>query len=201
MKYKAIGFDYGGVIKGLPGSFFSMRVCELLGVTKEKWSEAYFHHNKKINRGDITWPELWQLVLSKLGQPDKVDEVTKISDEVFNQPINQPMLSLVDRLRSNGYKVGLLSNNTLEAAKKMRGQGLDRHFDVLHVSAETKLVKPEPEAFAQFARDLEVEQKELVFIDDAEKSLSTARECGFTPIQFKSYDKLIDDLQSLGIEI
>jgi epoxide hydrolase-like predicted phosphatase len=199
MQYKAVGFDYGGVIKGRPGSLFSASVVELLGVTKKQYQEAYYRHNKKVNRGEVTWSELWKLVLTDLGQPDKVKAVMELSNSVFDQSINQDVLDFVDRIRSMDYRVGLLSNNTIEAGQKMRELGVDKHFDVFHVSAETQLVKPEVEAFAHFARELDVAPSELVFVDDAEKSLSTAEECGFTPILFESYEQLVQDLANLGV--
>ncbi len=199
MQYKAVGFDYGGVIKGLPGSFFSAGVADLLGITKEQYQEAYFRHNKKINRGEVTWPQLWKLVLTDLGQPNKVDAVMELSNSVFDQAVNQNMLDLVDRIKAKSYKVGLLSNNTIEAGQKMRKLGINKHFDVFHISAETRFVKPEPEAFAYFAQELGILPSELIFIDDAEKSLSTAQECGFTPLLFESYEQLVKELTKLGI--
>jgi putative hydrolase of the HAD superfamily len=199
MSYKAIGFDWGGVINGKPGKFFGQKVSVLLGTTHEKYLEAYFHHNKKINRGEVTWEELWSLVLTELGQPEKVQEVMKISQEFNADSLNQDVLGLVDKLRASNYKVGLLSNNTNEKATMMRKKGLDKHFDVFHISAETALVKPEPEAFQHLANDLGVEIDELVFIDDSEKSLSTSKECGFTPILFESYEQLVSELTKLGI--
>lgn len=199
MKYKAIGFDWGGVLNGKPGKFFGQKVSELLGTTHKKYLEAYFHHNKKINRGQVTWEELWSLVLTELGQPDKVQEVMKISQEFNADSLNQDVLNLVDKLRELGYKVGLLSNNTHEKAVMMREKKLDKHFDVFHISAETALVKPEPEAFRHLADKLGVATDELVFIDDSEKSLSTSKECGFTPILFESYTQLKNELAKLGV--
>lgn len=199
MKYRGIGFDWGGVLNGKPGRFFGQRVSQLLGTTHEKYLEAYFHHNKKINRGEVTWEELWSLVLTELGRPDKVQDVMKISQEFNADSLNTNVLDLVDKIRTSGYKVGLLSNNTHEKAVLMREKGLDKHFDVFHISAETALVKPEPDAFKHLANELGVEIKELVYIDDSEKSLSTSKECGFTPVLFESYEQLVNDLTRLDV--
>jgi putative hydrolase of the HAD superfamily len=199
MNYKGIGFDWGGVINGKPSKFFGKKVSELLGTTHEKYLEAYFHHNKKIHRGEINWEELWSLVLIELGRPEKVQEVMNISREFNAESLNREVLDLVDKLRVSEYKVGLLSNNTHERAAMMRKKGLDKHFDAFHISAETGFVKPEPEAFAHLAKELGVELNELIFIDDAEKSLSTSKECGFTPILFESYEQLVNDLTKIGI--
>ena len=201
MAIKAIGFDYGGVIKGNPGAIFGAGITNILNVTDEQFYQAYYRHNKAVNRGEISWPELWKLVLSDLNKSDKFQEVMALHNQVYNQSLNSNMLELVDTLRKSGYKVGLLSNNTLDEEAKMMSLHLEQHFDVLQVSASTGFVKPEPEAFNTFIKDLGVAMDELVFIDDSEKSLSTAKECGYTPILFKSYEQLIAALQQLGIAV
>lgn len=199
MKYKGIGFDWGGVLNGKPGTLFGQNVSALLGITTEEYKAAYFHHNKKVNRGQITREELWTLVLTELGQTDKVKSVMKISQEFNADSLNENVLDLVDKLRKTGFKVGLLSNNTHEKAAEMRGSGLDKHFDVFHISAETGLVKPEPEAFEHIAEALGIKMSELVFIDDSEKSLSTADACGYKPVLFSSYQQLVNSLSELGV--
>jgi HAD superfamily hydrolase (TIGR01509 family) len=204
MNYKAVGFDYGGVIGGVgtTGGAFTEKACKLLGVDKEQYRVIYFSLNSKINLGEITsWREFWALFLEKLGQPEQLEGLMKLSDETQKhlRKIEPVMVELVDEVRAAGYKTGLLSNTTLEGGADMRQQGLDRHFDVFDISAETKLMKPQPEAFKHFADDLGVGMTELIFIDDAEKSLSTAKECGFTPILFKSPDEIRKQLQSFGI--
>lgn len=204
MLYKAIGFDWGGVIKGRLGSNFNKEVCEVIGVDIENFRQAYFTHNKDVNRGDIDWPELWRRVLGDLDKVEFVDQVLAINQErSTNLPeqINFKIIDLVDNLKKKGYRVGLLSNNTLKAGKDLRGLGIDKHFDVFHISAETRLVKPELEAFELFVSELGVQTNELIFIDDAEKSLSTSKECGFTPVLYTGYDNLLDQLKSLGIEV
>lgn len=201
--YKGIGFDWGGVLNGKPGKYFAQAVADEIGVAREAYQAAYFHHNQKINRGEITWPQLWGLVLSELGHPNDPEltqKITQISEIANADNLNNNMLDLVDTLRANGYKVGLLSNNTADKAALMRQHGLDKHFDVLDVSVETGLVKPDPAAFKHLVHGLGIDVSELVFIDDAPRSLSTATETGFTPILFDTYDQLIKDLHILGIK-
>ncbi len=204
MPYRAVGFDWGGVIKGRLGSDFTREASELIGVDIDDFRQAYFAHNKDVNRGDIDWLELWNRVLGDLGKAEFVDRILAINQErSTNLPeqINYKMINLVDSLKLKGYKVGLLSNNTLRAGIELRELGIDRHFDVFHISAETRLVKPEPEAFDLLAKELGIEMSEFIFIDDAEKSLSTAKECGFTPVKFESLEKLLHDLRVLGVDI
>lgn len=198
-RYKAIGFDWGGVLNGQPGKVFGQQMAKLLGVTHEQYLTAYFHHNKKINRGEIDWPQLWALVLGELGKLDKLPKAIALAEATHRLSPNQKVINLVDKLKAAGYKVGLLSNNTDEKAAQIRATSLQTHFDVFHISSETGYVKPEPETFNHFAKALGVKLEELIFIDDAEKSLSTAKECGYTPILFDSYDQLVSELEKLKI--
>ena len=200
MKYRAVGFDYGGVLFGQPGPFHSRAIHAAIGVDREAYSEAYHRHYKKRNRGEISWEELHKLVLADLGKSDKLKEVLQIDEEFFgNATVNAPVLAVVDDLHSKGYKTGLLSNNGAELQDAIKQNGVAAHFDVVHISELTGLVKPEPEAFEYFADELEVKLSELVYTDDSRNSLSTADQCGYTPILFENVTQLKKELTNLEL--
>ncbi len=200
MKYKAIGFDYGGVLVGEPAGGFREEVTELLDISVDKYKSLYFEHYKEMNRGGMTWEQLWSTILNELEQSDKLPSIMKISERYFpaERETDPLILSLIESLKDKGYKTGILSNNSKENAEVMR-RDFASYFDVIHVSAETGFVKPEPAAFRHFADALGVELTGLVFIDDAENSLKTARECGFQDILFTDYAHLKSSLKKLDI--
>lgn len=203
---QAVGFDYGGVIGGVgsTGVNFTEQISEILGVDKETYREVYFSMNHLINMGEIdSWREFWRLLVDEIGKPEKYDEVIALNEksEKHLQEVDQRMLALVDDLRARGYKTGLLSNTTAESGRVMRSQGINQHFDAFHISAEIKLMKPDPQAFEHLAEALSVRPTEMAFVDDAEKSLSTAGEVGFTPVHFTSYEDLKRQLAALQIKI
>lgn len=201
MTYRAIGFDWGGVINGKPAKYFRHDISTILGITEDEYKTAYFHHNRLFNDGTIPFDELWRRVLEELGKKEKLDEVLAYVQKTGETHLNSDVLDLVDQLRIAGYRVGLLSNNSKEKGDEMRDLGVDQHFDVFHVSAETGLVKPEPAAFRYFSDELAVDMTELIFIDDTEKSLSTAEECGFTPMLYEDLSHCINRLKELGINL
>ena len=153
-----------------------------------------------MNNGQVTGPELWRMVLTELGKDDQYDEFIEFQSRLPHHEVHSNMLRLVDALRKNGYKVGLLSNNTLKAAKHIRATGLVDHFDVCVISAEVGMSKPDPKIFEYFFSRLGVSPEEAIFIDDAEKSLSTASEVGYHPVFFDSYEGLIHELGLLGVK-
>lgn len=202
MTYKAIGFDYNGVLYGVPASRFSRSVASILAITVEEFRDTYFHHNKVFNRGNISEIELWQRILKELKKEDMFGQVMNfVHESERSATVNTNITQLVDNLRSSGYKVGMLSNHTKKKADELRSLGFNKHFDEFHVSSETGFVKPEPEAFIHLAEKLKVQPNELIFVDDAKKSLSSAIDVGYTPILFESYGQLVKNLSELGIKI
>lgn len=202
--YKAIGFDWGGVINGKPRNYFSEVIILMPGVTLEMLKDVYFNYNQAFNRGDTTWHELWKAVVDDLGfagRSDIVDQIIAITKMNNADNLNTEMVELIDELRRNGYKVGVLSNNNIEGLQQMQRLGIDTHLDALDVSVETGFVKPRPESFLHLAEVLKVDISELIFIDDTAKSLSTAEETGFTPILFKNHEQLVGELRQLQIEV
>ena len=198
LNFRAIGFDYSGVIAGQPG--FMGGVANLLGVPLAELKEIYFQHNRLKNVDGVPHDELWKIILGKIKREEKSAEVLAyITAKQKQVCINTNMIELIDRLRSLGYKTSLLSNNDLEAAAKMRHDELDRHFDAMVVSAEVGYQKPSPEIFNLFIEKLEVRANELLFVDDSEQSLSLSKEIGFYPVHFKNYDDLVKTLAALVV--
>lgn len=201
MNFKAIGFDYSGVIADIPGSEFNKRVAELLSVDEKTFQDVYFEFNHLMNNKILSCQDFWKKVTEELGAHDKYENLIKFIKELPRHEINNQIIGLVDQLRVNGYKVGLLSNNDVTAANRFRETGLADHFDAVVVSAEIGYSKPHPKAFEIFIKQIGIMANELIYIDDTEKSLTTAKEVGYHPILFTNYDSLLYDLGVLGIKI
>ncbi len=200
MKIKAVGFDYGGVIRGEPGHAFTKKLCALLDVEVEKYEKAYFSFNTLLMTDQITYEEFWRSVLKQI---DKSDQEKVLFDYLRNRKaeksMNADILGLIDKLRTDGYRVGLLSNAAAQFAMNIRKSGACEHFDEVLISSEIGFAKPSREAFNMLAERLGVHINELAFIDDTKQSLVGAKEIGYTPILFRDYETLINDLQALGV--
>ncbi|MBP9738549.1 HAD-IA family hydrolase [Candidatus Saccharibacteria bacterium] len=202
MKYTAIGFDYGGVIEGRPSQFFNEMVCRTLDISLTEYELTYFRHNREHNNGKlISQNELWQRFVVDVGKPELLSTLlVAIEDYKSELTVNTDVLELITRLKNNGYKLGLLSNNSVSVGKRLRVDGIDKYFDSFVVSAEIGMMKPDKNIFDYFCSELAVEPNQLIYIDDSEKSLSTAPQCGYTPILFSTYTNLIQQLQALGVD-
>lgn len=201
MKFRAVGFDYGGVIAGITGPEFERRASRLLNVDIQIFKDTYFKFNHLLNNNIISTEDFWKKLTAELERENKYEALMDFIKNLPTHEINKKILELSDKLKSNGYKTGLLSNNTIEAANKINGLKLTDHFDAVVVSAEIGVSKPDPKIFEIFIERLGIEAKELVYVDDTEKSLSTSKEIGYTPILFTNYKSLLNDLAELGIKI
>jgi len=199
MKYKAVGFDYGGVIAGIPSSEFNRRITELLGVSIEAYKTVYFRNNHLLNHDTLSTDEFWSKVLNEMDRSDKLDDLLKFLKSLNQHEINNDILSLVKHLKALGYKIGILSNNTLEGVERMRNAGLMKLFDVVAVSTEIGFSKPNPKAFDIFIEKLNISPQELIFIDDTAKSLESAKEIGYQPVVYTEFKKLQDELNRMGV--
>jgi putative hydrolase of the HAD superfamily len=198
-KFKAVGFDYAGVIYGKPSSIFDDGISKLLDISIKEFKISYHKFSELYNKHSVSREELWKMVLKDLGKEGMTTEVFEYFKNLPEPKINNEVLLLVEKLKSMGYKVGLFSNNSKQAAEEMRREGIDKHFDVFLVSAEAGCVKPSFEAFKMLAEKLGVRLSELVFIDDTANSLSLSGVIGFQPILFKDYNSLVKELILLGI--
>jgi HAD superfamily hydrolase (TIGR01509 family) len=203
MTFKAIVFDYGNVLAGTPGPSWAQDIPKIIGVPANIYSRAVAKYSYAVNHGDLTWPELWANVLTDLDLMDKLPEViaNTVAYENSLEHINQDVANLARHLHESGFKTGVLSNTTTNGAARIHRTLSPYPFDAIHCSAETGLVKPDPGAFNAIASELGVSEEAMIFIDDSERSLSTAEQCGYTPILFTGYDELVSTLEGLGIPI
>lgn len=204
MEIKAIGFDWGGVLVSYPGGNLHETVAVFLGVPLEDVRRVYFQHNDVFNKGrrGLRLEEardVWEIVLGELGFKDRLDALMELLRELPDVVANTRVLELVKTLKDKGWKLGLLSNNSSAAGERVRQMGHDQHFDVSLFSGDIGYMKPEHEAFKMLADGLGVLMEEMVFIDDSQRSLSSAPELGYDPILFQGYESLIDALKQRNI--
>ncbi len=134
--------------------------------------------------------------------PEIIDEVNQlVSDYQSRRVINTELVSWFPQLKKLGYKIAILSNATTELRKKLYDLGIHQHMDKIVISGEIGFQKPHKEAFDVVFQKLGVLPQEVIFIDDAPKSLEKAAEIGYTPILFRGNDKLKEDLERLGINL
>lgn len=74
----------------------------------------------------------------------------------------------LDRLVAEGRPLGILSNGFRDVQRnKLINSGLEKYFDVVVLSGEAGVAKPNPEIFRFAARKANVDQKDCVMVGDS----------------------------------
>jgi putative hydrolase of the HAD superfamily len=110
---------------------------------------------------------------------------------------------LVDFLRSLRPKVktAILSNAWSDARMRFRDEyHLEEAVDLIVISAEEKMAKPDPQIYALIARRMEILPQEAVFLDDFPVNIQAAREAGFNSVLFQNTHQAIHDIQAVILD-
>ena len=193
MKYKAIIFDFGGIIINIDfalthAAFQEFGVNDLEEKFSQTQQSGFFD---KFEKGDIL-PEDFRTEIKKYLN-------LNITDPELNNAWNKMLLDIprqridwVLNLKSE-YKCVLLSN-TNEIHYDFYRQNLEKEygykkfsniFDKTYFSHEIGLRKPDNNIYNFVLDDINLKPSEILFIDDTEKNILAARALGWNCILWK----------------
>ncbi len=205
---KNLLFDLGGVIMDLDRNrcveafnALGMRDAdEFLGVYGQKGDFL------ALERGEIDAPEFRRRIRPLFDRPVTDAEI----DTAFNRfliGIPRHRLEALRRLRSEGYRIYLLSNTNpimMEGfiAEQFRQEGLEMkdYFDGEVCSYKAKCYKPEPEIFEYTCRTCGIEPGETLFFDDSQANVDAARALGFHALRVAPGTEFADMVKPFGEE-
>ncbi len=189
MSTQAVLIDFGGVIaeegfrEGLravgarwkldPDTFFKTvdALIVATGYLTGKADEEFF----------------WNAVRAKTGI---TDNDSMLRDEILTRfVIRQDMLAFVDRARSSGTLVVLLSDQTNWLEEIDLSTNLYRHFDRVFNSFRTGKSKHDASVFRDVCSELGVAPERALFIDDNISHINRARGEGLQVILFAGYEE------------
>lgn len=201
--YKAVVFDFGGVIETTPDGNPLQKVADLVGVSIDDFHKEYFKHNHLSNVDGLPWEETVAVVVSHLTDSQDMIQQSRqiILDHIASREINRELIDFFPILRQQNYKVAIFSNNTARLRQQLIDEKIINLIDEAVISGEIGFQKPHKEAFDILFQKLNLRPEEVIFIDDAPKSLEKADEIGYTPILYRGNDQLKEDLGQLGIKL
>ena len=197
---KALLVDFGGVLTTDIWSSFAA-FCEQRGLDAGAAKQLFREDPDALAtlRGLETWevePADFELRFAALlgTEPDGLVE------GLFAglQP-NEPMVKAVERAQEVGVPTGLISNSWVMDHYTDEIRDL---FDVVVISAEVGLHKPEPEIYLLGAERLGVTPENCVFVDDLRENCAGAEAVGMTAVLHRQTDQTIASVEELlGIEL
>jgi putative hydrolase of the HAD superfamily len=174
---KAIILDMYGVIVKQTGDDFVPYVQKSFPNLAENeilapWFEA--------DAGKLTSLDVWK----KLGFQGDLE---KIEQEYLDTiELNDRFYKFADNVKGR-CKLALISNDSSRWSRYLREKfKLNRYFDVISVSGDLKIQKPDKRIFELTLEKLGCKASDCIYVDDREGNLSAAQNLGMKPILFNS---------------
>lgn len=188
MTEKALLFDFFGVVHNNPvGDFLvANKHQELL---ESQW---FKDSAKTLDLGEQTMDWFYDKLAYLTGNTKDfvVREVDKLAYA------NVELIAYIRELKTQGAKVGLLSNSSIEYISPfLHKYGLEKVFNPLLISAEIKIAKPDERAFRIATKMLGEEFDSVLFIDDTWKNVESAQKLGMKAIHFKDNNSVLQGIE------
>ena len=200
----AVILDYGQVLVRCPTVEEFERLAEVFNVSFDTFYELWEASRGPYDRGDLTADEYWLKLAAQTGTAldrEQIEMLRKIEVEIWTHPI-PGMFDWVSQLRAAGFKTGLLSNMPWDLVNHVRTNcRWMENFTFKTLSAEVRLIKPDPAIYQHALNGLGVSAAETLFVDDREPNIRAARALGMRAIQFLSIPQLKDDLEAMGFPL
>ena len=134
----------------------------------------------KANIGEWTSLELWAAV----GFQDDLEKIEKNYLDTIE--LNDGFLEFIKAVRMK-YKLAIISNDSSRWSKYLREKfNIDQYFDVISISGDLKIRKPDERIFRHTIEKLAVKAEECLYIDDRRGYLEAAKRVGMNAILLNS---------------
>ena len=213
MSVRVVISDFGGVLTTpLMHSFAAFQdqtgiPAEALGSAMQRVADADGEHPLyELEKGRMTEADFLDRISSELtvvlGHEPEMHGFKEIYFEALEP--NEPMIELMRRLRADGKRMALLTNNVREWEPLWRTMlPVDEIFELVVDSAFVGMRKPEPEIYDLTLARLretdglgELGAAECLFVDDVEVNVAAARDLGLQAVHFRTNDQAIPEIET-----
>jgi HAD superfamily hydrolase (TIGR01509 family) len=200
-KIDTVIFDLADVcVRGFVGLEYVLSACT--GRDPDKLNEAL--RGKRLNavfEGRISEQEYLKGVLNDINLKAPLFFIKFIIRNNFREI--RGTRSIVEGLKSNGYRIGLLSDHVKEWVEYIEAKhDFLQLFDGKFYSFDLRTTKKHTASFVYALDGLEADPDKTLFIDDTPENLEVALSAGIKHVhQFASADGLRKDLASYNINL
>jgi epoxide hydrolase-like predicted phosphatase len=197
MTIKATIWDFSRVLlqprMADPYAFIAAEV----GIDPLKFAN-YFNgeQNLRLDLGEESRTEFYTRIIREQGL--KMDALPVFERDFFDLfAIDAGLINFIRSSRPK-LKTAICSNfsTALRSLLEKKWKILDA-FDVVVISSEVKLLKPDPRIYQLTLKRLHVKPEEAIFIDDTEKNVLGSQALGMHAILFKDSQETIRQIQKI----
>lgn len=198
MPIKAVCFDFGGVLVRTSDQTGRIAWEKKLGLAPGGLSKLVFDSEvaTQATVGSVPETAIWEFVARELNLD--LEEKGQLHEDFFSgDQLDQQLVGFLKSLRPR-YKTAILSNAWSDARHLFIDKfHLDHVVDLLYISSEEKVAKPNKLFFERACDRLEVLPPEIAFVDDFEANIKGALSTGMHAILFKDPNQVIMELKKV----
>lgn len=164
------------------------KMAAIAGVSPEtfrnNWAPKSAVHRQKYFKGQLDSPAYFTAVLTNMGKeasPAIVNNISQIRLAMREQVrLFDDTIPVLEQLKSEGYTLGMISNLGNLWGRFIERLPITDYFQVITLSYEIGLAKPEPEIYLTTAKQMGFTPEQCAFIDDQPDYVLAAEEVGMT---------------------
>jgi putative hydrolase of the HAD superfamily len=183
---KAFIFDFGGVLMRTEDYSARQTWDAKLGLPPGSVERAIHYSDLWVQTqlGRVTDDAYWIGVAEMLRM--RPAEIPALRDAYFSgDRLNYKVVNLIRELRESGYKLALLSNDSLQLEDKLRALEIFDLFDHILISAKIGVMKPDVTAYRVALQALKESPLETVYVDESLLNIRGAQPLGLRTILFR----------------
>lgn len=194
---RAVVFDIGGVLEVTPPTGWQQRWCTRLGLSDERFRTLLGPPGRAGSLGQIDLEQYTVTAQELLGLDD--EQTVAFMDDIWHEYLGTPNTELIDYFTGlrDRVRTGILSNSFVGARDREQERcGFEDRCDVIAYSHEIGVMKPDPAAYIAVCDLLEVEPKEVVFLDDLERCVEGAEAVGMAAVLYRDNEQAIAEVEA-----
>jgi len=201
---KAVIFDLGGVVISSPmQAFFDAE--KRLGLAPNFLNKVIVANGEKsawarLERGELSMNQAFFTAfdqeVSDAGAPG-LNSKALMQNMASSATVNQCMITAIQKLKANGFKVAALTNNWRDPQTDGFAIPLKDNFDLLVESAVEGMQKPDPRIYQICCQRLGVKPEQAIFLDDIGRNVKAARALGMQTIKVSDPLVALKELEAL----
>ena len=191
----ALILDFGEVLTNPQPRALVERMASLARLPFDRFVTRYWHHRPAYDAG-MPAGEFWRHVLDGAeGLPQSVVADLVEVDALSWRDYRTEVWDMAAAFRARGNRTAILSNGVPEIMARVRAErDLGSWFDVVVVSYEVGLCKPDPAIYRACLERLGAPAERTLFVDDRTENLRGAESIGLQTYHFTG-DGSIDGLR------
>lgn len=195
----AIVFDLGGVIFSSNATSYEgrERFAKRIGIEPHKLQEFWFQRKEELITGKLSEEDYFRALIKSHNISTSMEELKEMVRK--SDVINEEMIAILLDLKKR-YALFALTNDLKEwIGYKINKFNLRDYFKTIISSSDIGLAKPDEKIYAYALKELNLNGKNIIFIDDREENIKSAAALGIKSFHFTNTKEFKEWLEKENI--